>query len=326
MSTLPNSANVLDFLTEATKEQSKLRMAVAGPSGSGKTFSSINILMHMGCERVVVLDSEHGSAAKYSNEFPRKFKVIDNKYWQSNFDPRRLIDTLKAISAVSDGIVCDSLTHFWMGPGGMLSLVDAVAKKAQARGGKYDSFGAWKEIDPIYNQLVQTILALPCHFIACLRAKSEYEDQKDSNGKNKKVKVGMASQMRADFEYEFDVEGMMDMNHNFIVGKTRCRSLDELIIPKPGINIAEPLKAWLTDGVLPAVVDPEEAAPTTEKHPVLTVADSLVAEINASSTTEGLKAVVEMIKAALADKTITEEERTGVLGQAHAAKKKALAA
>ncbi len=360
---LPNSLNVLDFISQATKEQGKLRMAISGPSGSGKTFTSINVLAHMGCKKILALDTEHGSAAKYANEFPVKFDVIDNRYWQSNFDPRRLIAVLKAVADKYDGIVCDSLTAFWMGPGGILSLVDAAAKKAQVRTSKYDSFGAWKEVDPIYAELIQTILSLPCHFVAGLRAKSEYDDVVE-NGKKKKVKVGMASQMREGFEYEFDVEGMMTMNHEFIVGKTRCRAIDEMIIPKPGANLAKPLMEWLTDGEptaapvakpapapVAAVVTPaekvtldtvmpddeaeereaiqEEAAPKTERQPetaALNPVAAFAAKIEAAATLGDLTTVKNEIKTALADKVITTDEYNGVLSPIFAAKNKALKA
>lgn len=357
MSNLPNSLNVLSFITQATKAQGKLRLAISGPSGSGKTFSGINTLAHMGCKKILVLDSEHGSAAKYANEFPVKFDVIDNTYWQSKFDPRRLIAVLKQVGGMYDGIVTDSLTHFWMGPGGMLSLVDDFAKKAQARNGKYDSFAAWKEADPIYNELVQTILALPCHFVACLRAKSDYEDVVE-NGKKKKVKVGMASQMREGFEYEFDVEGMMTMNHDFIVGKTRCRALDEQILPKPGANLAAPLLAWLTDGEPIPVAAPappvQQAtsvakaaapepppvsvnAPTEPLIPVattaapeapaeLTVAQQIVLKIATIESMDALKDIGPEIKAALDNKTITPEERTGAITKAYSDRMKALKA
>ncbi len=344
---LPSSLNVLDFISQATKEQGKLRMAVSGPSGSGKTFTSINVLAHMGCKKILVLDSEHGSAAKYANEFPVKFDVIDNKYWQSNFDPRRLIAVLKAVGDKYDGIVTDSLTHFWMGPGGMLTLVDNAAKKAQARGGKYDSFGAWKEVDPIYAELIQTILGLPCHFVGCMRAKSEYDDVVE-NGKKKKVKVGMASQMREGFEFEFDVEGMMTMNHEFIVGKTRCRALDEQIIMKPGENMAKPLIEWLTDGeqpapaVVPVVIKAApkveisltngdavgtEEAPRTERQPETastSPVEALVAKINAAATLGDMATVKNEIKTALADKAITMDEYNNVLGPVFLTKNKAL--
>jgi hypothetical protein len=364
MSTSPSAvANVLSFIVQATKAQGKLRLAVSGPSGSGKTFTGINVLAHMGCKKILVLDTEHGSAAKYANEFPVKFDVIDNRYWQSKFDPRRLIAVLKQVGPVYDGIVCDSLTHFWMGPGGMLSLVDDFAKKTQARTGKYDSFAAWKEADPIYNELVQTILALPCHFVACLRAKSEYEDVVE-NGKKKKVKVGMASQMREGFEYEFDVEGMMTMNHEFIVGKTRCRALDEQIIAKPGANLAEPLLAWLTDGedltqvTAPVACEPaparavaavttvrqgasedqsvandaspppaEEQVPPTSRSPETMptkLADAFLLKIAEAKSLEELKAVGLEIKAAAKVNKLTSDEYNSIISPAYSKRSKEL--
>ncbi len=329
MADLPKSSNVFDFLQEATKEQSKLRLAVSGPSGSGKTFSLINIAVEMGAEKICVIDTEFGSAAKYSNEFKRKFTVLDNRFWQSNYDPRRLIAVLKEIGEKFDFIIVDSLTHFWMGPGGFLALVDTIAKRNSAKNGKFDSFSAWKEADPIYNELIQTILGLPCHFGAALRAKSEYEDQVGANGKNKKVKVGMASQMRDGFEYEFDVEGMMDMSHNFIVGKTRCRAIDGEIINCPGANIAKPLVAWLTDGVEPAKFVPvplEEAAPATvpDPAPKADLVIAFIAKIEAATTVGDLNALGKEITTAMKEQQVTSTDYNGTLSPAFATKKRAL--
>lgn len=295
---LPNSSQILDFLVEATKEQAKLRMAIAGPSGSGKTFSAINILTEMGCENIAVLDTEHGSAAKYAKNFKRPFKVVDNRYWKSNYDPRRLTAALKALGTSGvDGIVTDSLSHFWMGPGGMLDLVNQIAIRMAKGNSRPDTWAAWKEGDKHYAELVQTILALPCHFIATLRAKSEYEDQ-EINGKKKKVKVGMQAQVREGFEYEFDVEGMMTMDHNFIVGKTRCSALDEQIFNKPGANIAAPLVEWLTDGVAPvqqsATVFVETPANDTKQEPDLAkAADELASDKRAQETADAAVAQCE---------------------------------
>ncbi len=354
--------SILDYLEDATKEQCKLRLAIAGPSGAGKTFSGINILMHMGCERIAVLDTEHGSAAKYANEFPRRFKVIDNKYWKSNFDPRRLITVLKELGPHVDGLFVDSLTHFWMGPGGMLTLVDEFAKKAMRNGAKYDSFGAWKQADPIYNELIQTILSLPCHFAAGLRSKQEYDDVV-VDGKKKKVKVGMAAQMREGFEYEFDVEGQLDMDHNFIVGKTRCRALDGKIFPMPGKNVADPLLAWMNDGA-PKKEEPAKVIPITKPTPspvagvqkeIEKVFENLAKDVEAAlpkdepppptpeevknhdeviadmldqiakaPTPAALKEVGNSIKNALNTKLITLEEYNKVLSPAYAKRQKEL--
>lgn len=327
------STNILDFVSTATKEQSRLRLALSGPSGSGKTFSAVNILTEMGCQKIIVLDTEHGSAAKYSNSFARPFEVVDNRFWKSNFDPRILIRSLKQLAAAGyDGIIVDSLTHFWMGPGGMLTLVDEFAKRAKAKFGKYDSYGAWKEADPIYNELIQTILALPCHFVGCLRAKTEYT-RTDEGGKTKVQKTGMAAQIREGFEYEFDVEGLMDMDHNLSIGKTRCSDLDGRIFHKPGKNIAEPLVAWLTDGVPPApqqtsVIISETPADTKETGQPgsgPSVKESLIAEAGAAKNAEDLSAVSKRANAAKKNGEIAGDDWKEV-AQAFAARRNELVA
>lgn len=155
----------------------------------------------------------------------------------------------------------------------------------------------------------------------------------------------------------------MTMNHEFIVGKTRCRALDEQIIMKPGANMAKPLIEWLTDGepaaVVVEVVKPvqlptkitnqtyqpvtspegepgddeaaereaiqEEAAPTTERQHSSPVA-TLAAKIEACATLGDLASVKNEIKTALADKLITMDEYTGVLSPVFAGKNKALKA
>ena len=52
---------------KAQKQQSKLRMSIAGPSGSGKTFTALRIATEMGGS-IAVIDTEKGSAAKYSDQ------------------------------------------------------------------------------------------------------------------------------------------------------------------------------------------------------------------------------------------------------------------
>src|SRR5437879_5923845 len=59
------------MFTRATKKQSKLRMALLGPAGSGKTYSALKIGRALvgATGRIAVMDTEHGSASKYADEF-----------------------------------------------------------------------------------------------------------------------------------------------------------------------------------------------------------------------------------------------------------------
>jgi len=301
------------FVKEAAKVQGHLRMAITGPSGSGKTFSAINILMEMGCQNILVLDTEQGSAAKYRKEFPRKFKVIDNDCWKGNYNLESLTEALRELGGQYDGIVVDSLSHFWFANGGALDQVEIVAKRIQVKSGKYDSFAAWKVVTKQYNELITTILNLPCHFIGNLRAKTEYADE-EVNGKKKKVKVGMGAQMRDGFEYEFDIQANMDMDHNMTIDKTRCRSLDGQLYSMPGANIAKPIMEWLSDYDVesnPRIMAVPEAAPSAPSSSPSVPSSSfetLLVSIQTAPDEVALKAIGVEIRQVWNDKQISPEE------------------
>lgn len=228
----------MSVFQKATKSAAKLRLALQGPSGSGKTYSALEIARHFG--RVAVGDTEYGSASKYAHIFDFDVCHISEPY-----SPEKIGRLIKEASEY-DVLVIDSMTHFWNGEGGLLSLVDAEAKKSQARGGKYDSFGAWKSVDPIYKKMVSQLLAAPMHIIMTVRAKAEHVIEEEG-GKKKVRKLGMKGEMRDDFVFALDCEGMMNQEHQLLVGKTRCPDVDGKIFDKPGEEFANLLKAWLTE-------------------------------------------------------------------------------
>ena len=226
---------------KATKQQSRLRMAIHGASGSGKTYTALAVATALG-SRVALIDTERGSASKYAGLF--EFDVCEV---YDDYHPKRLEEALKdAASAGYDAIVVDSTTHFYKGPGGVLDLHDQECKRMAARGGRVDSFAAWRAITPIYDRMIQSLLAVPAHLFVTARAKSEYVKE-DKTVK----KVGLAPEMRDGWEFEFDVEGMLDAEHHLVIGKTRCQDLDGRVFHKPGKDVAAILQRWLTDGVAP---------------------------------------------------------------------------
>lgn len=271
-------------IKKATKEQSRLRMAIHGPSGSGKTFSALSIGTHMG--KVCLADTECGSASKYGDKFD-----FDACEFSGNYHPDRLVEFLKEVPEQGyDVIIIDSMTHFWNGNGGFLELVDAEVKRAVSRGNKADSFNAWKTVDPVYKRLVHAIHTCKAHVIVTLRAKTEYAKEDVGNGKTKIKKLGMAPEIRENFQYEMDVEGMLSIEHDLAIGKTRCDALDGLVFTKPGKDVADILLSWLTSGA------PMKEAPVIEITTGATgtyattdvghgeVATELVAKFNACST------------------------------------------
>jgi hypothetical protein len=235
-------------------------MAIHGPSGSGKTYTALAIALALvdPGKRVAFVDTEHGSASKYSNDFD--FDAIEIT---RNYHPRQVGEAIRAAADAGYGaIVIDSLTHFWNGSGGFLELVDAEVANMRARNQKPDSFAAWKVVDPVYRQMVQEILSAPIHVIVTLRAKTEYEKTTGENGGKGGIrKVGLAPEMRDNFQYEMDIEGMLSIDHDLVIGKTRCAALDGRIFRRPGADLAQMLAAWLNEGAEPAT-KPPIAVPT----------------------------------------------------------------
>lgn len=246
---------------KATKRQSRARVALIGPSGSGKTYTSLSIATALG-KRVAVIDTERGSASKYADLFD--FDVLE----LNNFDPRNYV---KAIIDAGDFdvLVIDSLSHAWTGRGGALELKDEAAKRSRSN----DSFGAWREVTPIHNQLVDAILDAPMHVIATMRSKTEYVVEQDDRGKNRVRKLGLAPVQRDGLEYEFDVVADLTLDLDFIVSKSRCPALTGQVINKAGAQVAQTLSSWLSDGEIDGGSAPAvEAAESREVEPASTSA------------------------------------------------------
>lgn len=221
----------------ATKKESKLRLGIVGPSGSGKTYTALRVATALG-QRVVVMDSEHGSASKYADEF--EFDAFE----PDSFSPTVYIDFLR--QAEADGYevaVIDSLSHAWMGKDGALEMVDGAARRNAG-----NSFAGWRDVTPLHNQMIEAILAARIHVIATMRSKTEYVLEENEKGKKVPRKIGMQPVQRDGMEYEFDVVGDIDHDHNFVVTKTRCRALSGAVISHPGKDLADTLQKWLSSG------------------------------------------------------------------------------
>ncbi len=249
---------------KATKSQARLRMAMIGPAGSGKTYSALCVAKHLvPGGRVAVIDTEHGSASKYAGSSDTTFEF--DSLEPDSFSPDTYVEAIHAAEQAGyDIIIIDSLSHAWMGKDGALEQVDAAAKRERG-----NSFGAWRNVTPKHNALVEAIIGSKCHVIATMRSKTEYAQEKDDRGKTVVRKIGLAPIQRDGLEYEFDVTGDLDVDNNFVVGKTRCSALAGKVFAKPGQAIAEILRAWLSDGspAPVAATKPAPAAPANDASP-----------------------------------------------------------
>lgn len=237
--------------TPATKTALKARVALDGPSGGGKTWTALLWARALAGPdgRIAVVDTERGSASKYSrtSKFPQGF-VFDTLR-PDRFAPELLTEALAvAGSAGYDVAVVDSLSHFWSGTGGMLEAVDNATRRAKAA----SSFSSgWKEMRPHERRMIDALLGYPGHVIVTMRTKTEWVLETNERGKQAPRRVGTKAEQREGIEYEFDVVGDLDLEHTLVVSKSRCPALADAVIHKPGPEVALALLEWLDDGEAP---------------------------------------------------------------------------
>lgn len=241
---------------KAVKAQEKLRLALDGPPGGGKTYTALLVgcwlaghqAKGQGNGRVAVVDSERSSSKKYAGMFDFDQLTIPDS------DPHTYIEAIKAAQAAGYSVlIIDSLSHAWEGT---LDLKDAVVKRSKNK----DGFGAWREVTPVHNELVDVMLRFPGHVIATMRTKMEYlVDKNEETGKTKVSKVGLKPVQRDGVDYEFDVVGDMDEENTLTITKSRCFELSGQVIRKPDTDLAKVLYEWLQDGE-PLVSDEQAQA------------------------------------------------------------------
>lgn len=228
----------MSVFKKATKLQSRLRIAIISLSGGGKTYTALKIGTGLS-SKVAVIDTERGSASKYSDLF--SFDVLELE----SFEPEKYIDAIKI--AEKEGyevIIIDSLSHAWAGTGGLLERCDTI----KARSSSQNSYMAWGQLTPVHTRLIDAMLQSKAHVIVTMRTKTEYVLEKNDQGKQVPKKIGTQPVQRDGMEYEFDFVGDMDSDHNLVVGKTRITGTDGKVFSKPGQELIDILKNWLSNG------------------------------------------------------------------------------
>ena len=224
---------------KAVKAKAKLRGAISGPSGSGKTFTALRIAKGLG-GKIALADSEFGSASKYADLFD--FDVMD---LSSNKHPNEYIKAIK--EAEKEGyttLVIDSITHAWD------ETKKEVEKKSNAMKTP-NSFTSWAVGNKLWQDLEDAIMGSKINILVTMRAKTEYTQEKDNNGRTQVRKVGMAPEVRNGSEYAYDVVLELSHDHMGVVTKTRCNDLDGYCELKPTEALGETLAKWLDSGVEP---------------------------------------------------------------------------
>ncbi|MCC5618418.1 ATP-binding protein [Nostoc sp. CHAB 5836] len=215
----------------ATKSNLKIRLALSGSAGSGKTYSSLAIASNIS-QKIAVIDTERGSASRYADLFQFDVCELDSHH------PAKYIEAI--IAAEANGyevIIIDSLSHAWY----------AELELAGTNRGGGTSFDGWKNVRPLERKLLDAIVSSRCHIIVTMRSKTEWDTtQRDSNGKMKPTKIGTAPIQTSGIEYEFDIAGELSAEHILYISKSRCPELQDTSWLKPGVELAQALKNWMS--------------------------------------------------------------------------------
>lgn len=226
---------------KATRRAVKVKLAVQGPSGSGKTVAMLQLLTALAeGGRVAVIDTENGSASLYADRYD--FEVLD---LAPPYTSARYIEAIEAATEAGfASIGIDSLSHQWMGEGGILSRKEAL----DARPGS-NSYTNWATFTKEHEMFKARLLNAPVHLVATMRAKQDYVLETNEKGKQTPRKVGMAPVQREGVEYEFTTVFELQMDHRAIVSKDRTGlfggSSDPIDLLQP--NTGKALMAWLKD-------------------------------------------------------------------------------
>lgn len=251
-------------------------------------------------DKICIIDTENGSASLYVNKAVGACRIgsFYTLPMSAPFEPAKYMDYIHAVEQAGiEVLIIDSLSHCWTGEGGSLDKQGKIA----ARTG--NSYTAWRDVTPDHNRLIDTILQSPCHVICNFRAKQEYVQTKDNNGRTVVKNMGLGLQFRDSVEYELSTLFMIDSDHIANATKDRTGLFDGkyfTITPETGKEIYR----WLSSGapeVPKEVPAPAKAEPVKEesaKNPAVTMemVDAVVKARCAGATSEEKKQVVAELK------------------------------
>ena len=223
---------------KAERRKAKLRLGITGVAGSGKTYGALLVAFGLG-GKIAMIDTENGSGDLYS-----ALGDYDICSLSAPFTVQKYLEAIKmAENAGYDIIIIDSLSHAWAGEVGLLDMQGKIADS-----GRKNSFAAWREVTPLHNKLIDTILASKCHIIATMRSKTDYVQVENEKGRMEIRKVGLAPVQRDGMEYEFGVVFDLGINHIVNVSKDRTSLFDGEVF-KLSQETGQALKKWLDTGI-----------------------------------------------------------------------------
>ncbi len=164
-------SNILQ-IRPVKREAAKLVLGLAATSGEGKTYSALLLALGLAGgdpSKVGLLDTENRRGSLYSDIFPKPFLIGD---LNPPFTPARYRDAMREFAEAGvEALVIDSMSHEWEGEGGCEEIANNPNKK----------LADWLTAKREHKRFMNTLLFLPCHVVACFRAreKTDFKNPKE---------------------------------------------------------------------------------------------------------------------------------------------------
>lgn len=224
----------------AERKQVRIKLAMQGPSGSGKTLGALVLARGLvgPSGRIALIDTENRSASLYANDF--EFDALD---LEAPYTTEQYMEAVRlAVAGQYDVIIIDSLSHAWVGAGGILDRKETM----DAGGG--NSFANWAKFSKEHGRFVAELMSAPTMLICTMRSKQEYVVEQNSRGRQEPKKLGMAAVQREGLDYEFSVVFEVGIDHIARAPKDRTGLFEgrEFNLRDPAI--AAEIRKWMSEG------------------------------------------------------------------------------
>jgi hypothetical protein len=226
----------MTLFKKAERTKLKLRLGIEGPSGSGKTYSSLRIATGLVGEsgKIGVVDTENNSASLYSEKFNFEVGVLNPPY-----KPETFVEYIKEAENIFDCVILDSISHEWIGQGGVLEIHDTMPGNPWIN---------WAKVNPRHDAFVNAILQCKTHIICTMRSKQTHVQEQDSSGKQVIRKAGMQPQQRDGIDYELTAVLTMDISNQCQGTKDRSGLFPIGDWFRPTEETGKKLLNWLNHG------------------------------------------------------------------------------
>lgn len=157
------------------RESAKLVIGLAATSGEGKTYSALLLALGLAGgdpSKVGLLDTENRRGSLYADIFDGPFQIGD---LTPPFSPSRFVGAMTQFAnAGVEALVIDSMSHEWEGEGGCEEIANNPNKR----------IADWLTAKREHKRFMNALLHLPCHVVACFRAREKTDFKNPSSPKS----------------------------------------------------------------------------------------------------------------------------------------------